>query len=385
MFILDKFPTPHEFYKTYWGRKPFLGRGYIEPSLFDDFVDPNTLAGLSLEDDIRSRLVKTASGGGQWTCEHGPFEDEKYSTLDDKNWSILVQNVDQYHPETAQLLQSFDFAPKWLMDDIMVSYSTIGGSVGPHIDSYHVFLVQGIGKRTWTIGQDPIHDEECIAGLDLKVLKDPIIGETVDVETGDVIYIPPHFGHEGVTVEEAMTFSVGFLGPKMSELFVEYGFYLEQQEQKNTRYSGQNLIENDARFSITSPAQQTIREMLDNSLNSDDFSIWMAEYFSKPTHSDDFEIEVEQSTPDEILNRLQNGETLYRPDHIKLTVTSMPDGTLNLAIQGTCAPTTAAHNPMVSFMNEHDEISLSDIEQWGATDDFIDMIAYLYNHQALCF
>ncbi len=385
MFILDKFPTAHEFYTTYWGRKPFLVRGYIEPSSFDNFADGDILAGLSLEDEVKSRLVKTASESQKWSCDHGPFKEDTYTSLGEKNWSLLVQNVDQYHPDTAKLLQSFDFSPKWLMDDIMVSYSTVGGSVGPHIDSYHVFLVQGIGKRTWTVGQEPIHDEECIAGLDLKVLKEGVVGKTVDVNTGDVIYIPPHFGHEGVTLEEAMTFSVGFLGPKMSELFVEYGYHLEQLEKKNQRYSGQGLTPNDSRFMISDNAQNTIRDMFTNSLKTNDFATWMAEYFSAPTHDDDSDIYESLIEKGDLLQALQDGEVLHRPDHIKLTITSSTDGHMNMAYHGARVPTSPIHTSLISWLNNHDTISLSDINEWGNVDDYIDVIQHLYNHHILSF
>lgn len=278
--ILDKFPAADEFYKTYWGRKPFVVRGGIDPALFDSFIDGDTLAGLSLEEEIKSRIIITAPEGGQWTCEHGPFEEDRFSTLGDNNWSLLVQNVDRYNPDTAALLESFNFSPRWLLDDIMVSYSAAGGSVGPHTDSYHVFLVQGMGKRSWRIGTQPVQNEECIEGLDLKVLKDGFDGEDVEVAIGDVIYLPPNYAHEGVTLEEAMTFSVGFLGPKMSELFIEYGYYLEEKEVHDARYLGQGLDAQSAGHDVSSQAIQTIGDMMQETLKVESFTDWLVQYFT---------------------------------------------------------------------------------------------------------
>ncbi len=284
--ILDRFPTADEFYKTYWGQKPFVVRGGINSALFDTLIDGDTLAGLSLEEDIKSRLVMTAPAGGKWTCEHGPFEEERFSTLGSKNWSLLVQNVEKHHTDTAELLNSFEFSPRWLLDDIMVSYSTTGGTVGPHTDSYHVFLVQGIGRRCWTIGNSPLEKKDWIEDIELKVLKEPVDGEDIEVTTGDVIYIPPHFSHEGKTLENAMTFSVGFLGPKMSELFIEYGYYLDQTERHNKQYLGEGLTAQSASLEISTPAQDTIKNDLLNTLHADSFSKWLVEYFSNNDKND---------------------------------------------------------------------------------------------------
>jgi len=286
MLILDKFPTTDEFYKTYWGQKPFLVRGAVAANLFNDFIDGDTLAGLSLEEDVKSRIVTTAPEGGKWSCQHGPFEEDHFSGLGDKNWSLLVQDVEKYHPDTAKLLNSFDFLPSWLLDDIMVSYSAKDGSVGPHTDSYHVFLVQGMGKRLWTVSDTPIENEECIEGLDLKVFKEGVHGKAVEVTIGDVIYIPPHFAHEGITLDHAMTFSIGFLGPKMSELFIEYGYYLEANELHNKRYEGQGLSSESVSHIIPTQAQETIKSDLLSTLKTPSFSEWLVEYFSKDSEDD---------------------------------------------------------------------------------------------------
>lgn len=277
--ILNKLPSIDEFYNEYWAKKPFIVRGAIDQSLFKDFIDGDTLAGLSLEEDIKSRLVTTSTDGGKWTCEHGPFEDDKFSTLGDTNWSLLVQNVDQYHKGTAALLNSFNFSPRWLLDDIMVSYSAVGGTVGPHIDSYHVFLVQGQGRRTWRIGTTPIKNEEYIENTELKVLKNGVDGIEYEVTMGDVIYIPPHFAHEGKTIEEAMTFSVGFLGPKMSELLIDYGYYLEEYEAENKRYCGKDLTSKNAGQNISDSTTTSLQNIMLETLKADSFSKWLVQYF----------------------------------------------------------------------------------------------------------
>lgn len=385
MIIIDKFPTAAEFYQTYWGKKPFAVKGAVAPEVFDDLIDGNSLAALSLEDEVKSRLVMTATEGGKWDCEHGPFEETRFDDIGDKNWSLLVQNVEQYHTPTANLLKHFNFAPRWLMDDIMVSFSAAGGSVGPHTDSYHVFLVQGQGRRSWTIGDTPIIKEDCIEGLDLKVLKDGVKGTTVEVEIGDIIYIPPHYAHEGMTLDPALTFSVGFLGPRMSELFIEYGQYLEQFENEDIRYSGQGLNENDARFDLSKNTQETIKNQLTGALNEDHFSIWLSEYFSTNIMEDEIEEREEALDTSAFLARLKNNETLYKPEHIKIVITELSDSTLCLSVFGHVLPTTEDHRDLLMHLKQHDVISIQDLENWAEHDAILYIIEIIYNQKALFF
>ncbi len=385
--ILNKFPSIEEFYKIYWNKKPFVVRGAISQSSFDYFVDPDTLAGLSLEEDIKSRIVITEAQGKKWRCEHGPFEEKRYSTLGERNWSLLVQNVEQYHHKTANLLKEFNFAPRWLMDDIMVSYSTAGGSVGPHTDSYHVFLVQGMGKRTWRIGFQAVENEDYIEGQDLKVLKDDFDGEDVEVSIGDVIYIPPNFAHEGKTIEEALTFSVGFLGPKLSEMLIEYGAYIEEQEEVDKHYSGDNLNMQNAYFQINEKEKNNIQNDLVNIIQTDHFSKWMVSYFSKPTHDEieNIELRANQISEEKLQVLLQESEVLYKPEHIKLTIMLLDNGDMRLAVYGDVIETTPTHNRLISWLDQNSTLSLKDIERLGGVEALINVINQLYNQNILCF
>ena len=90
--------------------------------------------------------------GKDWQIEHGPFDEHRYKTLPDRDWTLLVQAVDLWVPEVADILGHFGFLPRWRIDDIMVSYAADGGNVGPHYDNYDVFLLQGEGQRQWSVG-----------------------------------------------------------------------------------------------------------------------------------------------------------------------------------------------------------------------------------------
>ncbi len=277
--ILNKLPETAEFYQNYWNKQPFLAKACVAADVLGHCIKPDELAGLSLEEDIRSRIVTAGNTPMDWICEHGPFSEDTFGRLGEKNWSLLVQDVEKYHPPTKELLSGFGFSPKWLIDDIMVSYSVAGGGVGPHLDCYHVFLVQGIGKRSWKIGDAPREDETYIQGLDLKILADEFDGDIVEVEQGDVLYIPPRFPHSGQTIEESMTYSIGFLGPSLSELLVEFGHYVEEQEALNNRYDGNDLDQASSGEQMSSSEVENFRKTMLEALNSDQFEQWLRDYF----------------------------------------------------------------------------------------------------------
>ncbi len=385
--ILDKFPSTEEFYATYWGKKPFVVRGAVETAIFEDLIDGDMLAGLAMEEDIKSRIVVTSPDTGACKCHHGPFVESRFSELGEKNWCLLVQNVEQYHTETAKLLKYFHFSPRWLMDDIMVSCSAAGGTVGPHTDSYHVFLVQGMGKRDWKISYDPVIGQGHIEGMDLKVLQDDYEGETVTVGMGDVIYIPPHFAHSGVTVEEALTFSVGFLCPKISEMMVEYGHYLEGLDLQEARYCGDGLDAGSSGFSMGGATVRAIQNDLVQTLQSSDFSIWLARYFSTPTHDEVGNIMPREHplSDTDLMKALEEGCILYRPEHVKIAITPAAEGVLNLAVYGESIDISAAHEVLLTWLNDYCEISLQDIESLGDRDEMMGIIMKLYHLNVLDF
>ncbi len=384
--ILDKFPDPEEFYKKYWNKAPFIVRGGVAPEIFDGLLDPESLAGLAMEEDIKSRIVITAPEGKKWVCEHGPFDEDKFAELDGKQWSLLVQNVEQYYTDVSQLLKSFHFSPRWLMDDIMVSYSTAGGSVGPHIDSYHVFLVQGMGRRMWRVGNSPIQNAENIDGQDFKILKNSFDATEVEVSAGDVIYIPPNFAHEGTTTQDAMTFSVGFLGPKISEILSDYGRYVEEKDTLNQMYGGDNIDIRSGSFVIDSQAVSSIKSDLIEVINNDDFSTWLIQYFSTPTHDelDAIEPREDEISSENLIKELKNGGILSRAEHVKLSITKDKNGALKFAVYGEIIPTLTAHEKLIYWLNDYDQITLNDLENLGGVDALIELVTHLYNHNVLC-
>lgn len=382
--ILETFPTAAEFYATYWGKKPFIVRGYIPVDVIDALVDGDTLAGLALEDGVKSRIITNSAQGDQWACEHGPFDEDRFETLGDRDWSLLVQNVEQYDTDTAQLLPYFQLSPRWLMDDIMVSYSEAGGSVGPHTDSYHTFLVQGIGKRTWKVSDTRVDDDRYVDNPDVKVLAHGFAGETYEVTAGDVIYMPPFFGHEGKTIEPAMTFSVGFLGPRLSEILGEYALFLEEHDALNTRFLATDLGTDSAGFALAPQMRDSIKDNILTSLGSDHFARWMAAYFSMPTHEEIEDPALQDAlSPEDMLAALHDGTVLSRPEHVKLALTTADNGTSYLAVFGGVMTINAGQAALIAHLNRGDDIGAHDLAEFGEQHIALKLLADLYHQNAL--
>ncbi len=228
--------TPAEFLAEYWQKKPLLIKQAI-PN-FGGLLDPNELAGLACEEEVQSRIVQYKKG--KWLLKNGPFDENDFTKLPDKDWTLLVQSVNHHLTEASDLLAQFNFIPHARLDDLMVSYAPNGGGVGPHFDSYDVFLLQGSGKRHWKISQHA--DQTLIEGAPLKILKNFITEDEWILEPGDMLYLPPQVAHWGTAVgDNCMTYSIGFRAPKAQELAHEFLSYLQDNITVDGLYEDPNL------------------------------------------------------------------------------------------------------------------------------------------------
>ena len=200
------------FLTEYWQKKPLLIRnaipGFIPP------LNANELAGLAMEEDVESRIIETQADG--WGLSHGPFHESDYTRP--APWTLLVQAVDHYIPKAAELLDLLDFIPNWRIDDVMVSYATDGGSVGPHYDNYDVFLLQGEGQRRWNLGQLCDHNSALLPHPDLRILDEFQCNTSYTLGPGDMLYIPPGVAHWGLAEGECTTWSLGLRAPRINAL-----------------------------------------------------------------------------------------------------------------------------------------------------------------------
>lgn len=227
--------TVHQFLHEYWQKKPLVIRQALPG--FGDTLTPDELAGLACEEDAQSRLV--LKNRGKWLLENGPFDEARFARLPKKDWSLLVQGVNHFLPEGAELLRKFNFIPTARLDDLMVSYAPDGGGVGPHFDSYDVFLLQGHGKRLWRVSRQT--DMELVEGAPLRILKNFHTEQEWLLEPGDMLYLPPRCAHWGIAIGPCMTWSVGFRAPSAQELGTQFLAYLQEKIQLDGMYADPDI------------------------------------------------------------------------------------------------------------------------------------------------
>jgi len=207
--------SPQQFMKRYWQKKPLLVRQALPQ--FTPLLSRSELMALAADEDVASRLVVQQPGQNPgWKLKHGPFQRKALPPFKQAGWTILLQGVDLHDESVHQLMNQFRFVPDARLDDVMISYATDGGGVGPHIDSYDVFLLQAQGRRLWRIGRQkkPVLQD----GVPLRILSNFVPEQEFVVEPGDMLYLPPGYAHDGIAQGECMTYSIGFRIPKKAEL-----------------------------------------------------------------------------------------------------------------------------------------------------------------------
>jgi 50S ribosomal protein L16 3-hydroxylase len=211
--------TAAQFLRRHWQKKPLLVRGSLPECA--GLVRRDNLFDLAARDDLESRLVSRQ--GNKWRVEHGPFTARQLSRLPRAGWTLLVQGVDRALADVQALSRRFAFIPYARFDDVMVSYAPSGGGVGPHFDSYDVFLVQGEGSRRWRVSRQ--HDLSLVDGAPLRILRRFRPSRAWLLNPGDLLYLPPRCAHEGVATGPCITYSIGFRAPRAQELgerFLEF-------------------------------------------------------------------------------------------------------------------------------------------------------------------
>ena len=236
--------APRAFLRDYWHKRPLLIRGafpgYASP------IEPEDLAGLACEEGVLARLIQHDRDRDGWTVRSGPFPEEIFPDLGDRDWTLLVQDMDKWDPDIAALLPAFSFLPRWRVDDVMVSFAATGGSVGAHVDHYDVFLLQAMGHRRWQIdasdamgrGKPPLDFRD---DAEIKLLREFTPTHDWVLEPGDMLYLPPEVPHHGVAEDPCLTFSLGMRAPSVAELMGDYVDTLAAEADEALRYADPDL------------------------------------------------------------------------------------------------------------------------------------------------
>jgi 50S ribosomal protein L16 3-hydroxylase len=227
--------TVNEFLRDYWQKQPLLIRQAIPG--FKGLLDTQQLITLACEPDAQARAV--VHRRGRWELYQVPFEAEDFAGMEKIRWTVLVQGLNHHLPAAAELLKRFNFVPHARLDDLMVSYAPKGGGVGPHFDSYDVFLLQGAGHRRWQISQQM--DRTLIEGAPLKILENFEVEQEWVLAPGDMLYLPPQCAHNGIAEDDCITYSIGFRTPAYHELAEQFLVYLQDRIDVEGMYADPDL------------------------------------------------------------------------------------------------------------------------------------------------
>ncbi|MCQ4309154.1 cupin domain-containing protein [Pseudomonas stutzeri] len=319
--------SAREFLRDYWQKKPLLIRQAI-PS-FESPVSPDELAGLSLEEEVESRLV-IEHGDSPWELRRGPFSEDTYQNLPERDWTLLVQAVDQLVPEVAELIEHFRFLPNWRIDDVMISFASPGGGVGPHFDNYDVFLLQAQGRRRWRVGQMCDGDSPMLQHPDLRILADFQGTDEWVLEPGDMLYLPPRLAHFGTAEDACMTYSLGFRAPSAAEVLTHFTDFLAQFLPDEERYSDADLAPTDDPYQIQSDALDRLRAMLTEHMGDERLLLtWFGQFMTEPRYPERVQgPDIEEHA---LLAALEDGAVLIRNLSARLAWSEVDIGLLLFA------------------------------------------------------
>ena len=295
-----------------------------------------------------SRLI-TGSGesDGDLGLEHGPLPDDRFNALGTRPWTLLVQSVDHHIPAVADLIEPFRFIPNWRIDDVMVSYATDKGGVGAHYDQYDVFLIQGLGRRRWELGDMCSEETPLLPHDDLRLLADFEARQDWVLEPGDILYVPPGLAHKGTAIgHDCMTYSVGFRAPSRSELVESWAAEVLDQLTDDDRYSDPDLQTQANPGLISDQALARLHSMVLEKLTDEEaFARWFGTFATAPK-STNMDWQPDQSVNDaQVSRKLASGAVLVRNPASRFAYVRRGANSLLLNVDGesyACSDATSA-------------------------------------------
>lgn len=356
--------TAREFLRDYWQKKPLLVRQAIPD--FESPISPDELAGLALEEEVESRLV-IEHGERPWELQRGPFNEDTFQTLPERDWTLLVQAVDQFVPEVAELLEDFKFLPKWRIDDLMISFASPGGGVGPHFDNYDVFLLQAHGHRRWQIGQMCDADSPLLPQADLKILAQFEPTDEWVLAPGDMLYLPPCLAHCGTAEDDCMTYSVGFRAPSAAEVLTHFTDFLGQFLPDEERYSDADIQPSEDPNQIQRDALERLKALLNEHMSDERLLMtWFGQFMTEPKYPELVAgIEIEE---EEFLGALEDGAIIIRNPSARMAWSEVGED-LVLFASGQSRLVSANLRELLKLICSADALHVENLGTWLADDE----------------
>lgn len=345
--------TPAQFLRDYWHKKPLLIRQAVPG--FAPLLSMPELAELAARDDVESRLVSQRRG--TWAMQQGPFD--SMPAIGQNNSTLLVQGVNLNNAAADALLRQFRFIPDARLDDLMISVAGDGGGVGPHFDSYDVFLLQAQGQRKWSISAQK--DLSLVEGLPLKILSRFKPTEEFILEPGDMLYLPPHYAHDGVAIGDCQTYSIGFRSPSYQELGEAFLQFMADSIDLPGRYADPELAPAKNPAEIPKHMLATIAEEMNKvRFTEDDVTIFLGEHLSEPKHNVFFRGPAKPLTPTRFaasagkkgVSLSRKTQMLYRGKHVFINGESFAIGRADKATLELLANTRALDGSALATASE---------------------------------
>jgi 50S ribosomal protein L16 3-hydroxylase len=352
-----------DFLRDYWQKQPLLIRNAIKD--FKSPLSPDELAGLACEHDVESRIILEKDGQRPWECMHGPFEEDQFAKLPPTHWTLLVQECNKHVLEIALLLNRFNFIPNWRIDDVMVSYAPEQGSVGPHVDQYDVFLLQGLGRRRWQINTQQVDESDFIPDLDLRILKHFVADEEWMLNPGDMLYLPPGVAHHGIALEDSITLSIGFRAPSYADLiasFVEHRLSHLDSALFAPRYRDPDLQLQQHPGEIPASILSKIDNLIKNEINQTEaIDRWFGAFVTEPKHAPLDPLYPEISTQQFLQNFKQHG-VLYRSEYSRFSFIHLQENTVYLYIDGEEIKLTEPLQDLAALICDNRQFAYHDLQ-----------------------
>ncbi|MBB6286694.1 MULTISPECIES: cupin domain-containing protein [unclassified Pseudomonas] len=372
--------TAREFLRDYWQKKPLLIRQAIPD--FESPIDADELAGLALEEEVESRLV-IEHGERPWELRRGPFAEDAFSTLPEREWTLLVQAVDQFVPEVAELLEQFRFLPSWRIDDVMISFAAPGGSVGPHFDNYDVFLLQAQGKRNWKIGQMCSSESPLLPHADLRILAEFEESAEWVLEPGDMLYLPPRLAHFGIAEDDCMTYSVGFRAPSAAEVLTHFTDFLAQYLTDEERYTDADAQPVSDPHQIQSDALDRLKSLLAEHMSDERMLLtWFGQFMTEPRYPE--MVAGEELGEDDFISSLQDGAILVRNPSARMAWSEVDDDVLLFA-SGQSRYLPGKLRELLKLVCAADALHAENLGEWLLDEDARDLLCELVKQGSLGF
>jgi len=275
--------TYQSFLAEYWQQKPLLVRQAFNGSPID--ISAEELAGIACDTDAPSRIViEHGTGTTPWESLFGPFDDDIFASLPPSHWTLLVNDVERYFPQLRQIITQFQFIPNWRLDDLMLSYATHQGSVGPHTDEYDVMLIQTSGRRKWCIDSRENYNKETRIDCSLSILQSFDADYEWILEPGDMLYLPPNMPHYGIAQDdECMTLSVGFHAPSQHELIYNWVESVSNSPEFEQRYNDQGRQWQQHPAEISQYDIDRLSNLISEGIDTkkETLSLWLGKYLTE--------------------------------------------------------------------------------------------------------